>query len=139
MRRRPAPDLERQLLALLLRHPEYLPFWAARSGQDTLTHEGVATVLAQASEILVTRGRLEVVELLDWLGQNEMGAESRGVARILSAEDPYREQPEKAFVEIADALRDKAARREKDARRAQLRHLSLSEQLAAVQAEHARK
>ena len=130
-----APTLEKKILQLILHHPELLPFWSARKGSDTITHDGVRIVLQYAENSFDTSQNLNVGELMDWLENHGLQAESQGIARIMTLEDPYGDQYERAFVEIADSLQVLVAERDRAARRARLHTLPVAEQLAMVQGE----
>lgn len=125
------PQLERQLLGLVLHHPEYLPHWLASGANEpqVTTHEGVRAVLMRAHEIQNDTGRVDSSELMDWLASQGLQNAKNAVATLLLEEDPYGEESERAFVEIIDSLKERADRRDKDAARAKLRMMSAHEQL----------
>jgi len=126
-----APQLERQLLGLVLHHPEYLPHWLASGASEphVTTHEGIRTVLMRAHEIQNDTGRVDSSELMDWLASRGLHNAKNAVATLLLEEDPYGEEGERAFVEIIDSLKERADRRDRDAVRAKLRMMSAHEQL----------
>ena len=133
-RAQPAPRRERELMKLLLHHPELLPFWDARGGPHTLTHQGVARVLDFASQLFVREGRLDGLELIEALGESGLDAARRVVGEILSTEDIYGDRAERAFVDLADALRAKAVKRQRAGERARLAAMPASEVLAELRA-----
>lgn len=127
-----APAPERDVLALLLHHPEYLPHWHAEQGNAWLSHDGIRLVLDLAWELAEERGRVDGGELLTALELRGQAGLQRRVAQLLAGEDPFGEAAERAFLELVSALRFKADREAKTKARAALVGRPLDEQIGAL-------
>lgn len=138
---RRAPLRERQMLWLLLNFPNYLPFFAAENGAGYMTHPGVRNVAEAAIRTFESKGRLDVVALMQDLTESGMERLSHAVAKLIADDEPVlRAEPERAFVDVLKALKTTAKKAERKRRiREGLHRLDEQEQLAFVHSELAGK
>ncbi len=106
---RKAPAPERELLGILLQHPELIPFWRQRS-DDALTHHTISDVVEQMVAIHDRLGRFDMLELMEWLTARGM---ERFVPHLMRLQQKqlYPDGWQSAFVEIADHLEAEAQKR----------------------------
>jgi len=130
---RPAPKLEKELMGLLLRHASaLLPFWGARDTGDLIKHTGVRAVLDAAQQVYERVGVLDGALLLEALHDAGRVDAQAAVVRVLSATDPFDGDPERAFVDLCDALEAQARARDDERSRAELARLSVDDPLEAL-------
>jgi DNA primase len=133
------PRREKELMGLLLRHPRFLPYWQTRladwEGQNELlllSHAGVRLVIQSALANFQEPDQLDVSGLLEWLSEQENENARTAAVRMLTEADPYHDNPERAFVELCEALEGIAKKTQKSRMRASLEGLSEDEQVAAL-------
>ena len=134
--RRPAPAKERDLLMLLLQHPdELLGHWMEGYGNRGITHPGVRTILEMAWEITCERGRFDAASLLQRLRDAGRTNACSVVVRMLDQPTYHGDQYEAAFVQLAEELKASDERRQIDIEvRAQMQSLDTRGQLEAMRA-----
>jgi DNA primase len=133
------PRREKELMGLLLRHPRFLPYWQTRladwEGQNELlllSHAGVRLVIQSALANFQEPDQLDVSGLLEWLSEQENENARTAAVRMLTEADPYHDNPERAFVELCEALEGIAKKTQKSRMRASLEGLPEDEQVAAL-------
>ena len=102
------------------------------SGKNILTHSGVSLVLRGALLHFAEPGQLDVGGLMEWLSEQGRNAAARVVAKVLTGEDPFLDQAEQAFLDLASTLERQAKKKQKQAIKATLDGLTDDEQVAAL-------
>ena len=111
--RRPAPPVEKDLLALILQHPdELLGHWMAGYRNQGLTHPGIKLILEMSWEITQEYGRFDAAKLLERLRDSGRTNACAAVVRMLNQPNHLSDKYEMAFVEIAETLKASEERRQ---------------------------
>lgn len=125
-----APQPERDLLGLLLRHSELIPFWIQRQATDAITNPMVLSIITQMTVIWEERGQFDMLVLLDWLSEQGKEAVASRLVAMKELDEPFGDEWQAAFVQISENLAEKVA----EARlRARLSQMSQGEVLEFAQ------